>query len=42
MYLCVCYVAPRSSTVNADSCLYDALQLDIVEVQNAGGCIVVT
>ena len=41
MYLCVCYVAPRSSTVNADSCPYDALQLDIVEVQNAGGCIVV-
>ena len=40
-YLCVCYVAPRSSTVNADSCPYDALQLDIVEVQNAGGCIVV-
>ncbi len=41
MYLCVCYVAPRSSTVNADSCPYDALQLDIAEAQNAGGCIVV-
>ena len=40
-YLCVCYVAPRSSTVNAGSCPYDALQLDIVEVQNAGGCTVV-
>ena len=40
-YLCVCYVAPRSPTVNAGSCPYDALQLDIVEVQNAGGCIVV-
>ncbi len=25
MYLCVCCVAPRSSTVNADSCPYDAL-----------------
>ncbi len=41
MHLCVCYVAPRSSTVNADSCPYDALQLDIAEAQSAGGCIVV-
>ncbi len=36
MYLCVCYVVPRSSTVNADNCPYDALQLDIAEAQNAG------
>ncbi len=41
IYLCVCYVAPRSSTVNAVSCPYDALQLDIAEAQHAGGCIVV-
>ena len=42
-HICVfaCYVAPRSLTVQADSCPYDALQLDMVEVQNVGRCIVV-
>ena len=35
--LCVCYMAPSSSTVNAG----DTLQNDIVDAQNAGGCIIV-
>ena len=25
VYLCACYVAPRSSTVNAGNCSYDAM-----------------
>jgi len=41
LYFCICYMAPCSSTANADSNPYDALQLDIVDAQNAGGCIAV-
>ena len=41
VYLCVCYIAPPSSTVNAGNCPYDTLQNDIVDAQNAGGCIIV-
>ena len=41
MYLCVCYMAPSSSTVNTGTCPYDTLQNDIVDAQNAGGCIIV-
>ena len=41
VYLCVCYIAPSSSTLNASNCSYDTLQNDIVDAQNAGGCIIV-
>ena len=34
-------MAPSSSTVNAGNCPYDTLQNDIVDAQNARGCIVV-
>ena len=39
--LCVCCIAPSSSTVNANNCPYNTLQNDIVDAQNAGGCIIV-
>ena len=41
VYLCVCYIASPSSTFNAGNCPYDTLQNDIVDAQNAGGCIIV-
>ena len=40
-YLCVCYTASSSSTVNTGICPYDELQNDIVDAQSAGGCIIV-
>ena len=39
--ICVCYIAPSSSTVNAGNYPYDLLQNDVVDAQNAGGCIIV-
>ena len=41
VYLCVCYMAPSRSPVNTGICPYDMLQNDIIDAQNAGGCIVV-
>ena len=41
VYMYVTYVAPSSSIVTAGNCPYDTLQTDIVDAQNAGGCIIV-